>query len=552
MTREVNRHVTLAVLCLAVFTVMVATMIVNILLPTLTAELDATTQDLLWIVDAFNLVFAAFVLAAGSLSDRFGRKGALITGLAIYVAASTLSAFAPNAEMLILWRAVAGLGAAVVFPTTLSIISNVFPDRKERAKAIGIWGAATGGSVAIGPIVGGALVEASTWGAAFAFCAVVGALTLVLASFLVPTSRDPEVPRLDFAGLILSTAALGVLVYAIIQGPERGWGSPESLGDFGAAACLLLAFALWESHVAQPMLDVKLFTNMRFTAASGAVTLSFFALFGFIFLITQYSQFILGWGILEAGVRQIPVAIAVAVASLLGTQLAVKLGTKLVVCLGLLFLAGGFVWISVDDATTTYTVIVAQMVIVGTGMGLTSAPATEAIMGVVPAAKAGIGSAVNDATRELGGTLGVAVIGSVSLSMYRSTLEENISDPAILTPAQESLGAAAAVAQQVGDPGILTIAQQGFLDGLTVGCLTAAAVCLLGALLAALYLPSHPVAPAEDPAAADSGPGAEFEEQVRALVCSECAAVLSTGAANGPGANGAEPVRRKVGAQRTS
>ncbi|WP_019874952.1 MFS transporter [Sporichthya polymorpha] len=506
--RVVNRWLTLAVLCLAVFCVMVATMIVNILLPTLNRDLQASTKDLLWIVDAFNLVFAALVLAAGSLSDRFGRKGALMTGLVIYIAASTLSAFAPNPEMLILWRAVAGVGAAVVFPTTLSIISNVFPDRVERAKAIGIWGAATGASVAVGPIIGGAMVEASEWGAAFLFCAGVGVLTLGLAIPFVPTSRDPEVPRLDYVGLVLSTAALGTLVYAIIQAPERGWGSPASLGDFGAAACLLFAFGLWEAHVPQPMLDVRLFRNLRFTAASGAVTLSFFALFGFVFLITQFSQFVLGWGVLEAGLRQTPVAIAVAGGSLLGVPLAVRVGTKVVVCSGLVFLVAGFYWVSTCDSTTTYPTIAGQMMTIGLGMGLTSAPATEAIMGVVPAAKAGIGSAVNDATRELGGTLGVAVIGSVSLSVYREALADEITNPALLEPARDSVGAALAVAAQTGDGGIALAAQQSFTDAMEFGCWVAACVCVAGLFLALRYLPNHPVLPGTD-AAADGPDAAE-------------------------------------------
>lgn len=524
--REVNRWLTLGVLCLAVFCVMVATMIVNILLPTLNRDLGASTKDLLWIVDAFNLVFAALVLAAGSLSDRFGRKGALITGLAIYVAASALSAFAPNPEMLILWRAVAGLGAAVVFPTTLSIISNVFPDRVERAKAIGIWGAATGASVAIGPVIGGAMVEASEWGAAFLFCAAVGALTLGLAVFYVPTSRDPAVPRLDYVGLVLSTAALGMLVYAIIQAPERGWGSPASLGDFGAAACLLIAFALWESHVAQPMLDVKLFNNLRFTAACGAVTFSFFALFGFVFLISQFSQFVLGWGVLEAGLRQTPVALAVAAASLLGVPLAVRIGTKVVVCTGLLFLVGGFYWVSTCTSTTTYPTIVGQMVAVGIGMGLTSAPATEAIMGVVPAAKAGIGSAVNDATRELGGTLGVAVIGSVSLSVYRERLADDLTNPALLEPARDSVGAALAVSRQVGDPAVALTAQQSFTEAMEFGCWVAAGVCVVGLVLAAIYLPAHPEAQMEMEELPDGEAPTAPQPEPAAAVCSDCGAPI--------------------------
>lgn len=493
--RPVNRWLTLTVACLAVFTVMVASSIVNVLLPTLTREIDASTEDLLWIVDGFNLVFAALVLVGGSLSDRFGRKGALITGLAIYAFASTMSAFASNAEQLIAWRALAGLGAAAVFPTTLSIISNVFPDRAERAKAIGLWGASTGISVALGPIVGGALAEASAWGAAFSFCAGVAVLTLVLAVFFVPDSRDPGVPRLDYPGLLLSTLALGMLVYAIIQAPERGWGSAASLADFGAATCLFVAFAIWETHVPQPMLDVRLFTNMRFTAASGAVTLSFFGLLGFVFLIGQYFQFVLGWGVLEAGFRQIPVALAVAVSSLLGTVLAVRLGAKLVVVSGLVILCGGFAWVATVDGTTTYSTIAAQMIVIGVGMGFTSAPATEAIMGVVPAAKAGIGSAVNDATRELGGTLGIAVVGSVAASIYRDQLADSITDPQILQIARSSAGAANVLAQKLGDPSLAVTAQNGFLAGLAAGSLVASGVCLLGALLALAFLPAHPRVP---------------------------------------------------------
>jgi MFS family permease len=422
-----------------------------------------------------------------------------------------MAAFAPSAGALITWRAVAGLGAAAVFPTTLSIISNAFPDRAERAKAIGLWGAASGVAVALGPIVGGALVEASAWGAAFGLCAGLAAVTAILAVFLIPNSRDPEVPRLDYPGLGLSIAALGMLVYAIISGPERGWASPASLGDFSAAACLFLAFAIWETHVPQPMLDVRLFTNLRFTAASGAVTLSYFGLFGFVFLISQYFQFVLGWSVLEAGTRQLPVALSIAVTSVLGVTLAVRLGTKLVVATGLLLLCGAFTWVSTVDATTSYPIITAQMIAIGAGIGFTSAPATEAIMGVVPAAKAGIGSAVNDATRELGGTLGVAVIGSVAVSLYRHHLDHNITDPAILGPARASAGAAATLAQQIGDPTLATVAQQGFLNGLTAGCYVAAGICLLGALLAAAFLPAHPTGTATATAAdAEQAPDHEW------------------------------------------
>ena len=485
MTR--SRWIVLGVCCLAAFTINLATMIANIALPTLTRELDASTRDLLWIVDAFNLVFAALVLAAGSLSDRFGRRPALLVGLVVYGTGCAAGAWSGTPEVLIAFRVLAGLGAALIFPTTLSIISNAFEDRRERAQAIGLWGASTGVAIAVGPIIGGALLQSYWWGSAFLVCAVFAAVSLVLALRFVPDSRDPSTPPLDVRGLVLSTLGLGLLVYTIIEAPERGWASAPTLAGFAAAVVVLAVFALAERRARHPMLDVTLFANLRFTAASGAVTFSVFALFGFIFLITQYFQFVLQYGVLEAGLRQIPVALSVAVTSVLATKLAVRFGTKAVVTAGLLLLSGGYVWISTVGAETSYLAIALQMVCVGSGMGLTSAPATEAIMGVVPAAKAGIGSAVNDATRELGGTLGVAVIGSVALSLYRDSL--GALPEGVREVARESLGAAAAT----GDAKVIALAQQGFLDGLTAGCLVAAGVALVGALLTARYLPAHPV-----------------------------------------------------------
>jgi EmrB/QacA subfamily drug resistance transporter len=492
----------LAVLCLSVFVVNVSTTIVNIALPTLTEEIDASVRDLLWIVDAFNLTFAAFVLAAGSLSDRFGRRPALLLGLAIVAIACLAGSQAEAPGPLIAWRAVAGFGAAIVFPVTLSIIANVFTDRGERAQAIGLWGAATGMAVALGPVAGGWLLEQFWWGSILVFTAVVALLALVMSVWTIPDSRDPAVPRLDVRGLVLSAGGLGLLVHAIIEAPERGWGSPTSLVAFAAAGAVLAVFVLVERRTAEPMLDVRLFTNLRFTAASLAVTASFFALFGFIFLITQYFQFVKGYGPLETGLRILPVATFVALTSVVGAKLAVRLGTKLVVTGGLLSLAVAYAWVSTASATTSYVEIVGQMVLLGSGMGLTSAPATEAIMGVVPRAKAGIGSAVNDATRELGGTLGVAVIGSVALSLYRDTIAEQGLPAEATAAAQESVGAAYGVAASLPAEGAAQLtraAQTGFLDGLSAGCLVASGVALAGAALVARYLPAHPVAEEEEP-----------------------------------------------------
>ncbi|MGQ0464374.1 MAG: MFS transporter [Sporichthyaceae bacterium] len=528
-----RRHIpVLVAVCLAVFTIQLATMIVNIALPSLTSELDANTRDLLWIVDGFNFAFAALVLAMGSLSDRLGRRGTLLIGLLCYFVANAGGAFAPNPDLLVAWRVMAGIGAAIVFPTTLSILVNEITDRKQRAAAIGMWGAATGVAVAVGPILGGALLERYWWGSTLLLCAALAAVSLVVAWKWAPNSADPTTPPLDYPGLVLSTLGFGALVYAIIEGPELGWSSNRSLGQFALAALILAVFVVHERRVEHPMLDVRLFANMRFTAASGAVTFAFFALFGFIFLITQYFQFVRGYGALEAGMRTIPVATAIAIASLLGPRLALAIGTKTVVTVGLVSFAVAFAWISTASAVTPYEEIVGQMVLLGAGLGLTSAPATEAIMGVVPAAKAGVGSAVNDATRELGGTLGVAVIGSVATSVYVSRLRDGEFPAEISHIAEESYGAASLVARVTGNDVLAQVATNGFLDGLSVACLVAMGVCLFGALLVLFFLPAHPEAGSDDSdAAAPSAP--EVLPQAVGVPLAEAPAAALNGRAKG-------------------
>src|SRR5919201_812796 len=391
MTR--NKPLILVSLLLAAFVINVDTTIVNVALPTLVRQLHASTTQLQWVVDAFNLLFAGSVLAAGSLSDRFGRKGVLLGGLSVFGLASLAGGLMDSPGQLIAARAVMGVGAAMVFPSTLSLITNVFTERGERARAIGMWGAVTGVAIALGPIVGGWLLELSDWPSIFFAMTPIAAIAGLLVAGYVPTSRDPRAPRIDRAGFALSTATVGLLVYAIIEAPNHGWGSVRTLAAFALTALLGAAFVAWERRTQEPMLDLSLFRNPRFTAASGSVAISFFALSGFIFLVTQYFQFIKGYGPLSTGVRLLPVASCVAISSILGARLAVRLGTKLVVAAGLSAMAAFYLWVTTTSTSTGYGTIAAQMVVLGAGMGLTSAPATEAIMGVVPKAKAGIGSA---------------------------------------------------------------------------------------------------------------------------------------------------------------
>src|SRR5436305_725219 len=451
-----RRPLTLASLLLAAFAINLDTTIVNVALPSLVRELHASRSQLQWIVDAYSLVFAALLLAAGSMSDRVGRKGVLLTGLAVFGLASAAGGLMSTPGQLIVARCVMGLGAALIFPATLSLISNVFVERAERARAIGLWGASAGVAVALGPIVGGWLLEHFSWTSIFFAMAPVAAAGAALVALAVPTSRDPRAPSADPPGLVLSTAAMAVLIYTIIEAPNHGWSSARSIAGFAVAVALFATFIAWERRTPEPLLDLGLFRNLRFTAASGSVTVVFFSLAGFIFLITQYFQFFKGYGPLSTGVHLLPVATSVGVMSVLGTRLAVRSSTKLVVTGGLVALAAFFAWVSMASTETSYLEIAAQMILGGSGMGLVSAPATEAIMGVVPKAKAGVGSAVNDATRLLGATLGVAVIGSVYASLYADKLTSGL--PASLPgklagQAHDSVGAALAVAQHAAASG---------------------------------------------------------------------------------------------------
>ena len=493
---RVHRGVALAVLCLAAFIINLDTTIVNIALPSLVRQLDASTRELQWVVDAYTLTFAALVLAAGSLGDRYGRKGALLTGLVVFGTATAVGGLVDSSGALIAVRAVMGVGAALIFPATLAIISNLYTERGERARAIGLWGAMTGLGVALGPITGGWLLEHFWWGSVFVAMAPVAAVTFLGGVLFVPTSRDPATPPVDVGGLALSTVAIGTLVFTIIEAPERGWTAPATLGGFALTAAATAVFVAWERRRAHPMLDVSLFRNLRFSAASGSIMTIFFALAGFVFLITQYFQFLKGYAPFSTGLRILPVATCIAIGSVVGVRLAVTVGNKAVVATGLTLVGVSFAWVSTASTATPYLEIVGQMVLAGVGMGLTTAPATEAIMGVVPKEKAGVGSAVNDATRELGATLGVAIIGSVYASRYASGIQDaagSLPAPALDT-ATDSIGAALTVAGQLGPAGqpLLEASQAAFFDGFQLGCLVAASVLIAGAAFAARFLPSRP------------------------------------------------------------
>ena len=480
-----RRWVVLGVMCLSLLLIVMDNTIVNVAIPTLQRELGASTGDLQWVVDSYILVFAGLLLTMGALGDRYGRRGALGIGLAVMGVASVLSAFAGSAGHLVATRALLGVGAALVMPSTLSIITNVFTDPRERGLAIAIWSAMAGAAVAIGPVTGGWLLEHFWWGSVFLVNVPVVVAALVLGRLFVPTSRDPAAPRVDLPGAALSIVGFAALVWAIIEG-QHGWTDGEVLGGFAAAAVLLGAFVAWERHTDTPMLDMAFFRNPRFSAGCGALALTFFAMFGSLFLMTQFLQSVLGYTALEAGVRLLPMAGVQLVVAPSTAAVVQRVGTKLVVATGLLLAAGGLLLAGRLTPGASYPEVLLALMVLAAGLAMVMPPTTEAIMGALPREKAGVGSAVNDTARQIGGALGVAVLGSVMSSTYRPRVRDAIAGypvPADVADAiTEQLGAAMGVAARVGgEPGRLlaAAAADGFTDGMGTAFLVGAAALVL-------------------------------------------------------------------------
>jgi EmrB/QacA subfamily drug resistance transporter len=492
-----RRWGTLAVLCVSLLVIGLDTTILNVALPTLVEDLHATASQQQWMVDAYVLVFASLLLTAGALGDKFGRRGALTVGLALFGVGSAAAAFSGSAGALIGARGFMGIGGALIMPATLSILTNVFTDPAERAKAIGIWAGVSGLGVAIGPVTGGWLLEHFWWGSVFLINLPVVALGLVAGRVLIPTSRDPESPRLDLVGTAMSAVGLFALLYGIIEGPSKGWSNSSVVGAFAIGIVVLVSFVVWELRSSHPILDVRFFANPRFSGASVAITLVFFSLFGSIFFLTQYLQFVMDYGTLQAGLAIAPVALALMVAAPIAPILAKRFGTKAIVAAGLLVVAAALVLLSTATVTSGYGIVLAVIVTLGVGMGLAMAPATESIMGSLPKAKAGVGSAVNDTTREVGGALGVAILGSLLAAAYHSSMDTSAAVQALPAPAaaaaHDSLGGAVQVAGQLGAAGqpLLADATRAFVDAMSSTVLIGAVVAALGALVALVWLPSR-------------------------------------------------------------
>jgi EmrB/QacA subfamily drug resistance transporter len=513
MTREqihARRWSILGVLILALFGVSVDNTILTIALPTLAVELSATASQLQWIVDSYILVFAGLLLVAGALSDRYGRRRVLVTGLALFGLGSAIAPFVTGADQLILLRAFMGLGAAMTMPATLSILTDVFPS-DERPKAIAAWAAVSGLGIVVGPLLGGWLLESFAWTSVFVVNVPFVVVGIAATLAVVPESRAPGRVPLDPVGALLSVAGLGALVYGIIEVPARGWGDPVIGASLAGATVLLIAFVAWERRRTHPMLDVRLFRDRRFSAASLSVTLTFFSLMGALFFLTQYLQVVQGLSALETGIRFLPIAVGVMVAAPFSARLTARIGTRFTTAAGLAVVAAGLALVATLGVEATDPHLAAVLFVTALGMGLATTPATDAIMAALPAATLGVGSAVNDTTRQIGGALGVAVLGSLAAGSYAAAIGPLAGSlpPEAAAAVRDSVAGASAVAAAIGGAtgeAILGSARQAFVDAMGWTSLLGAGFALAGASLAFAFLPDRVNRPATLPAVPDETP----------------------------------------------
>lgn len=488
-----RRWWTLTVLSLSLVIIGLDNTILNVAIPTLQNELSASASELQWMVASYVLVFAGLLLTMGAIGDRFGRARLLSAGLVIFGLASVLAAFTETAAQLIATRAVMGVGGAMIMPATLSIITDVFP-REERARAIGIWAAVAGLGIGLGPILGGLLLENFFWGSVFLVNVPIVLTALTAGYFLVPASRDPEATPLDLRGAATSFVAITALVFGIIEGPSEGWTAALVVASFVVAVLFGATFVWIERRAEHPMLNLDYFKNPRFSGGATAISIAFFALFGIIFLLTQYLQFVLGYSALEAGVRTAPIAIGMVIGSATSPRLAERFGTAKVVAFGLFVLAAVLSSFAFFGVTTAYVFIGISIILMAYGMGNVMAPSTDAVMGAVPVAKAGVASATNDVTRQVAGAIGVAVIGSTFNSAYRANMESTVAQlpPEAAEAAANSIGAALQIASQLpGQTGeaLATAARQGFVDAFGVAVLIPVVLAVIGGFIILRFMP---------------------------------------------------------------
>jgi EmrB/QacA subfamily drug resistance transporter len=498
-----RRWKTLGVLSLSLVIIGLDTTLLNVALPTLQEEFDASPSSLQWMVDSYLLVLAGLLLVFGTLGDRLGRKLALQSGVSIFGVASLGALVADSAGQLIAVRAVMGVGAALIMPATLSIIANVFTGA-ERGKAIGIWAALAAVGIGLGPLAGGLLLEWFDWSSVFLLNVPFAAVALLLAIRYVPESRDPEPGSFDLLGAALSTAGFTALVYAIVEAPDKGWLSGVVVAAFVAAVILLGAFFWWEVACDEPMLDLGFFRHRAFSVGTAAVSVAFFALMGGIFALTQYLQFAHDYSAIEAGAIMSPMTLGLMLGAGSSSTLVACAGLSRVVAAGLGGIAILLALTALYDRGTSSLALLAWFFGIALFMGWAMAPATDAVVGAVPAAKAGVASATNTVARMVSGALGVAIIGSLISSIYADDVEGKLGalPPAARAPAEDSVGAAHAVAAHLppgAAAGVRATAGGAFTNAMGTGLVVAAALAAVMAVIVVPLLPSPRMTPALEP-----------------------------------------------------
>lgn len=498
----------LAVLCLSLLIVFIGNSSLNVTIPTLSRELHATESQLQWVIAIYSLVFAGLLFTTGALGDRYGRKGALQLGLLTFLGACIAASMATSMPQLIAFRALMGVGAALIMPSTLSILVNVFPP-DERTKAIAIWAGVTGAAGAIGPVASGLILNHYWYGAVFLVNIPFCALALVTGWFLLPKSKDPEEARLDPLGAVLSIVGIVAIVYGLIEAPDKGWSSATTLAAFAIGAVVLTIFVFWELHVDEPMLDIRFFKNGAFSAGTTGMILVFMAMYGVMFLFTQYFQLILGYTPLDTALRFLPMAPIMIIVAPLTPRLSARFGANRTVAAGLALVGFGLILFRGLGESTSYLYILGAIIPLVSGMALAMSPMTAAIMSAVPPRRAGAGSAMNDATRELGAALGVAVMGSLAASKYATAvgaLTSGLPEAAQET-ARSSLAGALQVASQqpteIGHP-LTQGAVSAFVDGIHIAVTVGAILTWIAAVLVIRYLPAHLSHQGSEPTAVDS------------------------------------------------
>ncbi len=492
-----RRIVILAVLCLSVLIINLDGTVLNVALPRIVATLHVDAAQLQWIVDAYVVVLAGLLLIAGSLGDHLGRKWVFVVGLVIFATGSALSAFSPRAADLIAARAFMGVGAAAIMPSTLSILTNVFTTPHDRARAIGLWSGTNGLGLALGPMIGGWLLAHYWWGSVFLINVPIAALAVAVVLWVVPNSRNPVASRPDLPGAALALVGVAVLLWGIIEGPGRGWGSIAIVGALGGALVLLGAFVALERHSTHPLLELSFFRSRRFSVAMSALALTIFALSGVMFLLTQFFQFTLGYSPLATGLRITPVAAVLVVVAALSTALARAIGTRVVVFVGMVLISLGLALLSLVSVHSSYVSMLPAFMLLGVGTGLAVAPSTDSVMGSVPVDLAGVGSATNSTALQVGSALGVAVLGSLLSTHYQATMTRLVTArgvPSVIARAIEgSLGGALLAAGRAGalGPSLALAARQAYVSAMIFAVDVGALIVGVAAVVVALALPAR-------------------------------------------------------------